>query len=110
MAKAEPRRNVTFELAKAEYRALQDDAAVRGLDSLHQRAREVIVDYLSHQPAEEVSERIGAVEQELAGLKEQTEHLGTLLRRVAYAVIYASTNSNEEANQWVSKNMSKNSR
>lgn len=107
MAKSAPRRNVTFELPKAEHDALQDDAAVRGLDSIHQRAREVVIDYLNAQPAEEVSERIAAVEQELAGVKEELSHMVMLIRRVGFAVVIASGKTKEEANQWVKDNMPK---
>lgn len=102
------RRNVTFELPQAEYRALQDDAALRGLDSLHQRGREIVVDYLSNQPAEEVSERIAAVEQEVAAVKEALSHLETLLRRLGFAVIIASGKTSDEANAWVRTNMPRN--
>lgn len=113
---AQSRRNVTFELPAHEYRALMDDAGTRGLDSIHQRGREIVVDYLNQQSAEEVAERIESLEQEIAGLKEYLRHLSRLLRRLGYAVVAVShehTSDDEkrkrsdEANQWVKDHMPK---
>ena len=99
--KSSERRNVTFELPKAEYVALQDDAATRGLDSIHQRAREIVIDYLSDRSQEEQMERISALEQELA-------HVGELIRRLTYCVItHAAGKDSAEANAWIRKHMGK---
>jgi hypothetical protein len=93
------RRNVTFELPLTEYKALQNDAAVRGLDSIHQRGREIVIDYLSHQATEDFSERIASIEQDIA-------HLGELVRRTAFSVIrHAAGRNSEEANEWIRENM-----
>lgn len=112
--KARRRRNVIFELPLHEYRTLQEDAASRGLDSINQRGREIIVDYLNNQPAEEAAERISAVEQELAGLREDIGHLEKLLRRLAFVTIAVSpehpsedttARQSNKATEWVKKNM-----
>lgn len=107
MARKAPRRNVTFELPKVEYQALHDDAAVRGLDSIHQRGREIVVDYLINQPAEDLSERIAAVEREVAAVKEELFHIVILLQRLGFAVVVASGKGSNEANLWVKENMPK---
>jgi hypothetical protein len=98
-AKVSRRRNITFELSKFEHSALYDDATQRGLRSIHQRAREVVVDYLSNHKAEEVLERISALESEFL-------YLGDLIRRLAYSVItHAAGRDSKEANAWIRENM-----
>ncbi len=99
MAKTKLRRNVTFELPPATYHLLQDDAAIRGLDSIHQRGREILIDYLNNQAAAETDQRLSDLEQQLAVL-------GELIRRLAFSVItHASGKSSKEANEWIQKNM-----
>lgn len=108
------RRNVTFELPTHEYRALMDDAGKRGLDSIHQRGREIVVDYLSQQTAEELAEQIASLEQEIAALKEEVRYIGKLLRRLAYVTVAVShehasdaerKQRSQEGNRWVKENM-----
>lgn len=91
----------------AEYQALEDAAVHRGLSSLHQRGREIVIEHLAGLDAAETSERIAAVEQELAGLKEVLSHIITLLQRLGYAVIVGSGKESEVANQWVREHMPK---
>jgi hypothetical protein len=92
------RRNVVFELPAPAYEALQQDAENRGLVSIHQRGREIVVDYLNHGSTEDIPERISALEQEVA-------HVSELVRRVAFAVITSAGKPSDEANQWVRNNM-----
>ena len=120
-AKRKPasRRNVTCELPAFAFEALQEDAGARGLDSLHQRGREIVIDYLSNQTAVEAAERVSAVEQEVAGLREDISHIEKLLRRLAYVTIAlsnegesdeAKARQSDKANDWVKRNMPKRTR
>lgn len=105
MIKSPQRRVVSFELPKHEFQALEQDAAHRGLDSLHKRGREIVIERLSNLDADETNERIAAVEQELAGVKEDLAHLVKLLRRVGYAVILGSGRTEGEASDWVREHL-----
>lgn len=113
-SKARARRNVIFELSPPAYLALQQDAANRGIDSINQRGREIILDFLNHQPVEDAAERISALEQEVAGLREDLKHLFKLIRRLAYATITVSHEHESEevaakqarkATEWVKEHM-----
>jgi hypothetical protein len=93
------RRNVTFELPKPEFDALEVDADVRQAGSRHQRARDIVVDYLTSPSTAELAEAIEHLEAELAYLQE-------LIRRLTYSVIvHVGKWPSEEANQWIRKNM-----
>ena len=114
--KATTRRNITFELTADAYDALHQDAALRGVTSLHQRGREIVIDYLNNQPTEEVAERLSSIELEAAGLRESITHLEKLLRRLAYVTIAVSqehrdrtveARQSDKANEWVKQNMPK---
>lgn len=107
--KATKRRVVSFQLPEPQYRALEDDALHRGLKSLHQRGREIVVEHLCGMDAAETNERIAALEQEVAGLKEDIAHVLKLLRRVGFAVVLGSGKSESEASDWVRDHMPKRS-
>lgn len=113
-SKHSARRNVTFGLPAIEYRALSDDAATRGLHSIHQRGREIVIDYLNHTTSEEVASQIASLEQEVLGLHAKVDHLCKLIRRVGYIVVAVSpeplgteteTRRSQQANEWVKRNM-----
>jgi hypothetical protein len=95
------RRVVSFELSEVVFKALQDDAAIRGSGSIHQRARDIVVDYFANREIDELNEQITSLDANVA-------YLGDLVRRVAYSVIvHAAGKGSEEANRWIREHMPK---
>lgn len=98
MAKSQ-RHIVSFELPELVYEALQEDAAARGSNSVHQRARELLLDHFANRGVGELQEQLAALDGEVAWL-------GVMVRRVAYAVIvHAAGKDSDVANAWVRENM-----
>jgi hypothetical protein len=93
------RRIVTFELPKSVFDSLQEDTQVRGANSVHQRAREIIIDHASNQHINDLVDRVESLDTEVS-------HVGDLIRRVAYSVIvHASGKTSKEANAWIREHM-----
>ena len=93
------RRNVTFELPLSAFKELQEDANSRGSVSIHQRAREIVIDYLANREIVELTEQVASLDVGVA-------HLGDLVRRVAYSVIvHAAGKDSKDANKWIRENM-----
>jgi len=94
-----PRRNVTCELPLTVFHALQDEANLRGASSLHQRAREILIEHFASRELGELRERIAELDGNVA-------YLGELLRRSTYSIIvHAGKRSSQEANEWIREHM-----
>lgn len=95
------RRNVTFELPEAIYEALKDDADRVGEKSIHQRARLLLIEHYSTTPIAEVA-------QSVQDQKDLLAHVIELVRRLAYATLVKSSESDEdveEAENWIRHQM-----
>ena len=99
--KTSRRRIVSFELPPAILEQLQDDAKTRGSSSVHQRARDIVMDYLSNRDTAELSEGVAALDADIA-------YLGDLVRKVAFSVIvHAAGKDSKLANEWIRNNMAR---
>lgn len=91
---------VTFELSPEAFEALQREAGLRGSSSHHQRAKEIVIDYLSNRELMEMRTMLGELDESLNDVKE-------LIRRNTYAVmVHASDMENEVAKTWIREHMS----
>lgn len=90
---------VTFELSAEAFEALKRDASKHGVRSHHQRAREIMIDYLANRDAVELRAILGSIESKLLGVAE-------LVRRDTYAVlVHAAKMENETAKAWIREGM-----
>ncbi len=90
---------VTFELSAEAFEALERDTSRHGVRSHHQRAREIMIDYLANRDSVEVPAMLAAVESKVLGLAE-------LVRRDTYAVlVHAAKMNNEKAKAWIRESM-----
>lgn len=93
------RRVISFQLPKEVFEVLQQDVALRGTKSLHQRCRDIVVNHYLEDSAHELQEQLSAIESDVTWL-------GQLVRRVAYAVIvHAAGKEIKEANSWIREHM-----
>ncbi|MBA3483214.1 MAG: hypothetical protein H0T51_15505 [Pirellulales bacterium] len=94
------RRNlVTFELSPEAFDALERDAKKHGVRSHHQRAREIMIDYLANRDSVELRAMLAALESKVMGVAE-------LVRRDTYAVlVHAARMDNEKAKAWIREGM-----
>lgn len=93
------RRIVTFELPLPVHVALQEDAAIREITSIHQRAKEILIDHYTNP-------EIGELRDSVSELDGNVAYLGELVRRVAFSVIvHAGKRTSKEANEWIRENM-----
>ena len=100
MAKSS-RRNVTFELPAASFDALELDAEACQAASRHQRARDIIVEYLSNGQATGPNETLERLDAEVAFLQE-------LIKKLTYSVmVHAAAVPSDQANKWIRQHMSR---
>ncbi len=100
MAKSK-RKNITFELKLESFEALELDADACHAESRHQRARDIVVEYLSNGRAAEPSEAIERLESEVI-------YLEGLVKKLAYSVmVHAARVPSDDANQWIRQHMSR---
>ncbi len=90
---------VTFELSAEAFEALKRDASKHGVRSHHQRAREIMIDYLANRDTAELRAMLASIESKLLGVAE-------LVRRDTYAVlVHAAKMENEKAKAWIREGM-----
>lgn len=93
------RRIISFELPVNAFKALQQDAELRGTASGHQRARELVVEYFSNPDVQQLKERVEEIDREIA-------YLGEMLRRTTFSVmVHAGKLRSEDANEWIREHM-----
>jgi hypothetical protein len=93
------RLNVTCELPSGVFTALQKEADAREAASIHQRAREILIEHFANRELGELRDRIAELDGNVA-------YLGELLRRSTYSVIViAGKRTSEEANEWIREHM-----
>lgn len=96
---ASPRNLVTFELSAEAFEALERDASRHGVRSHHQRAREILIDYLANRDNIELRAMLAGLESKVLGLAE-------LVRRDTYAVlVHAAKMENDKAKAWIRESM-----
>lgn len=92
---AEPRPLVTFELSHTAFEALKMDAKKLDVRSHHQRAKQILTDYLFQRDTAELQGSLAILESKLMGVAE-------LIRRDTYAVlVHAAKLDNEVAKAWI---------
>jgi hypothetical protein len=90
---------VTFELSPEAFAALQRDATKHNVASNHQRAREIILDYLANRDVTELRTSLASIEAKLL-------NVATLVKKNSFAVLhYASKMDVDKANGWIKTNM-----
>jgi hypothetical protein len=98
-AASSERHLVTFELSAEAFEALKRDASKHGVRSHHQRAREIMIDYLANRDTVELRAMLGAIEAKVLGVAE-------LVRRDTYAVlVHAAKMENDTAKAWIRESM-----
>jgi hypothetical protein len=90
---------VTFRLSPEAFEALSRDAGGRPGVSHHQRAREIVLDYLTNRDTAELRSLLADLESKVLGVAE-------LVRRDTYAVlVHAAKMENEKAKAWIRESM-----
>src|SRR4051794_19398540 len=93
------RRVVSFELPDDMLEVLDQDAKARSAKSRHIRARDIVVQALSHKETEDLAQQLGELDARVAMLK-------TMIQKLAYAVIvYAAGKSPTDANAWIREHL-----
>lgn len=95
------RRIITFELPQEDFDALQHNADAFDVASRHQRARDIVSEYLASGQVAGSNEGVERLDAEVAFLQE-------LIRRTTYVLLVnVGGVASDDANRWIRRHMAR---